>query len=101
MHLEEDAIKSARRLGIQSAEKRYRPLLMKVDEKLREKMLLCKSKLKKINEEKGERYRIDPDLTKAQQEQYSELWKEAERRTDASKNRGAVGCMGDPEKTPG
>ena len=86
LDFEEGAIKAARRLGKQSSEKKYRPLLIKVDEQLREKMIYCKSRLRKLNEEQDTRYRFDPDLTQAQQEQYNRLWEEANCRNRTSKN---------------
>ena len=75
-----DSIKAARRLGTRDPEKRYRPLLLRVSEELREKLLHCKEKLRQLNTRQDTRYRFDPDLTPAQLKRYNEMWKEAEER---------------------
>ena len=75
------SIKSVRRLGAFSEERRFRPLLVRVGVKNREKLEQNRAKLKELNQTTGSKFRVDPDLTQAQQDAYNNMWKEAEARS--------------------
>ena len=59
-----ESIKAARRLGTRDPDKRYRPLLLRVSEELREKLLHYKEKLRQVNTREGTRYRTAKNFFK-------------------------------------
>ena len=75
-----------RRLGRQEEGKNFRPLLVRlIAPDVRELLLRGNRALKEANKEDNTRYRIDPDLTREQQQKLNDLWDEA-RKKNESKN---------------
>ena len=73
-----------RRLGKREEGKNYRPLLVRLSSSdVRENLMRSNRALKEINRKEDSRWRIDPDLTKQQQDKLNEMWNEARKKTEA------------------
>ena len=67
-----------RRLGKQEETKQFRPILVKLSSiELREKLLRMNKYLKERNQANNTKFRIDPDLTKQQQENLKAFYDKA------------------------
>jgi hypothetical protein len=78
----QESILSVRSLGKEDAEKKYRPLLLKISRSdVREKLVRTGRKLREINQALGTRYRIEADLKADQTAAYRALWKKADERS--------------------
>ena len=78
------SITRVRRLGKKEEGKKFRPLLVRLSSSdVRERLLRGNRSLKEVNRKEATRLRIDPDLTKQQQDKLNEMWDEARKKTDA------------------
>ena len=79
-----ESITRVRRLGKEEEGKKFRPLLVRLSSSdVREKLLKGNRALKEVNKREESRFRIDPDLTRKQQEKLDEMWNEARKKTEA------------------